>query len=406
MADEQAPTGMGEDTPLVRYLNDLLAQAAHRRASDLHWEPQAQSVRVRLRIDGVLHELPPAHASLRERLASRVKLLARLDIAERRMPQDGRLAWTTPQGQVLHLRVSTLPTLHGEKLVIRLLDHEQVPLDLGALGCEGAALAQLQEALAQPHGMLLFTGPTGSGKTQSLYACLQQLNHPQRNIATVEDPCEIRLPGLNQVNVHDKPGLDFATVLRAFMRQDPDVIMVGEIRDQETAQIALQAAQTGHLVLSSLHTPDAPGALIRLRHMGMPSYNIAGTLTLVVAQRLVRRLCPHCRRPQRLDAQRLRQMGAADDARLHAWRAAGQTVWTPVGCAQCQHGYRGRVGIFQVMPVGPALQALLLQEAGLQGLREQALREGLPLLRAAGLWRVLDGTSALEEVVAQTALPT
>jgi type IV pilus assembly protein PilB len=387
-----------DDAPVVQWVQQLLEQAVALKASDLHFEPYEHLYRVRMRIDGELREVATLPAALKDRLASRIKVLSRLDIAEKRLPQDGRMKLVLANGRELDLRVSTLPTLFGEKLVIRVLDTAQAQLDLAQLGYEPEDLARLVEAIHRPHGMVLVTGPTGSGKTQSLYACLNQLNTAQVNIATVEDPCEIQLQGINQVNVQDKPGLTFAIALRAFLRQDPDILMVGEVRDLETANIAIQAAQTGHLVLSTLHTNDAPGTLVRLRNMGTASYNIAASVTLITAQRLVRCLCPLCKVQVTLSA----------DAFLHAGWPAGRLntetveVFQPVGCAHCHKGFAGRTGIFQVMPISPDMQNLILQEAGTQALAEQAQREGVSTLRVAGLRKVLQGVTSLDEVLANT----
>ena len=294
-------SGQVEDAPVVVFVQQLLEQAIALNASDLHFEPYETHYRVRIRIDGQLREVSSAPTAFRERLAARIKVLARLDVAEKRLPQDGRIQFRLPDSRMLDLRVSTLPTLFGEKVVVRVLDARQAQLELASLGYEATDLALLEQAIHRPHGMVLVTGPTGSGKTQSLYASLNQLNTPEVNIATVEDPCEIQMTGINQVNVQDKPGLSFAVALRAFLRQDPDILMVGEIRDLETAQIAIQAAQTGHLVLSTLHTNDAPATLVRLRNMGVAPYNIAASVSLITAQRLVPPLrglqrTPHPRR--------------------------------------------------------------------------------------------------------------
>lgn len=323
--------------------------------------------------------------------------MARLDVAEKRIPQDGRMKLKLQDGRDLDLRVSTLPTLHGEKVVVRVLDARQAQLNLSTLGYEAQDLALLQQAIHQPHGMVLVTGPTGSGKTQSLYACLNQLNTPEVNIATVEDPCEIQMSGINQVNVQDKPGLGFAVALRAFLRQDPDILMVGEIRDLETAQIAVQAAQTGHLVLSTLHTNDAPATLVRLRNMGVAAYNIAASVSLITAQRLVRRLCSLCREPTTLAADALRSAGHPDTL-----TAAEYRVFTPRGCSACHKGFKGRTGIFQVMPISATMQELILQESGTLEMERQAQREGVRGLRELGLRKVLDGETSLDEVLAAT----
>ena len=401
MADAQGgrlhTTGL-EDAPVVVYVQQQLEQAVAQQASDLHFEPYESFYRVRLRIDGQLREVGRVPEAFRERLAARIKVMARLDVAEKRLPQDGRILLPTAQGQNLDLRVSTLPTLFGEKVVVRLLDTRAQQLQLAQLGYEADDLQRLQEAIARPHGMVLVTGPTGSGKTQSLYACLNQLNTPEVNIATVEDPCEIQLPGINQVNVQDKPGLSYAVVLRAFLRQDPDVLMVGEIRDLETAQIAVQAAQTGHLLLSTLHTNDAPSTLVRLRNMGVAGYNLAASVSLVTAQRLVRTLCTACKQTHKLPAEVLRQAG---------WSGALSHETVPVcaaaGCSACHQGFKGRTGIFQVMPMSLALQSLVLQDADGLALAQQAQREGLRSLREAGLRKVLAGITSLDEVLAATA---
>ena len=391
-----ARTGQLEDAPVVVYVQQLLEQAVALHASDLHFEPYEHHYRVRLRIDGQLREVATTPLAYRDRLAARIKVMARLDVAEKRLPQDGRIKLTLQSGHALDLRVSTLPTLFGEKVVVRVLDARQAQLDLAALGYEPQDLALLEQAIRRPHGMVLVTGPTGSGKTQSLYACLNQLNTAELNIATVEDPCEIQMDGINQVNVQDKPGLSFAVALRAFLRQDPDVLMVGEIRDLETAQIAIQAAQTGHLVLSTLHTNDAPSTLVRLHNMGVAPYNLAASVSLITAQRLVRRLCEKCRTPVTISASTLR------DAGLPCPDAPEYRVYAPQGCSACHRGFRGRTGIFQVMLIGTALQDLILQGAGSLHLERQARLDGMRSLREAGLRKVLAGETSLEEVLAAT----
>ena len=400
MQDPYNPSAMGsvDDAPVVQFVQQLLEQAVAVKASDLHFEPYEHHYRVRMRIDGELRDMASPAQALKDRIASRIKVLSRLDIAEKRLPQDGRMKLKLPGGREIDLRVSTLPTLFGEKLVVRVLDSAQVQLDLNRLGYEAPDLALLVEAIGRPHGMVLVTGPTGSGKTQSLYACLNRLNTAQINIATVEDPCEIQLPGINQVNVQDKPGLSFAIALRAFLRQDPDVLMVGEVRDLETANIAIQAAQTGHLVLSTLHTNDAPSTLVRLRNMGAAPYNLAASLSLITAQRLVRCLCPHCKIREDLPLPVLRAAGLPA-----AWPLSDAVeMFSPVGCAQCHKGFAGRTGIFQVMPVSEAMQALILRDAGHQALAQQAQREGVATLRQAGLRKVLQGITSLGEVLTST----
>lgn len=386
-----------DEASVVTLLHDLLEQAIALRSSDLHFEPYEDRYRVRFRIDGVLQERMAPPLALRERLAARIKVLARLDISERRLPQDGRIKFRLGPERMVDLRVSTLPTLFGEKVVIRVLDAAHVGLTLEELGYPAHDQALMEEAIARPHGMVLVTGPTGSGKTLSLYACLQRLNQPGVNIASVEDPCEIPLPGINQVNVHEKAGLGYASALRAFLRQDPDVLMVGEIRDLETADIALKAAQTGHLVLSTLHTNNAPSAMTRLRHMGVAAYHLAASLSLVSAQRLVRRLCEQCRKPVQLSPEQMLAAGFAPEA-VDGPRLA----YRPVGCPACSNGYRGRTGIFQVMPVSDALRTLMLADAPLTALETQARAEGLRSLRQAGLDKVLQGATSLAEVLTAT----
>ena len=390
--------GAIDDAPVVHLVQQLLEQAVALKASDLHFEPYEHLYRVRMRIDGELREIASPPMVMKDQLSSRIKVLSRLDIAEKRLPQDGRMKLRLLSGRELDLRVSTLPTLFGEKLVIRVLDSAQAQLDLNQLGYEPEDLARLVEAIRRPHGMVLMTGPTGSGKTQSLYACLNLLNTAEVNIATVEDPCEIQLEGINQVNVQDKPGLTFAIALRAFLRQDPDILMVGEVRDLETANIAIQAAQTGHLVLSTLHTNDAPSTLVRLRNMGTASYNIAASVTLITAQRLVRCLCPLCKEPVALPLDVLLKAGLPPN-----WLTADSVgAFSPVGCAHCHKGFSGRIGIFQVMPVSADMQHLILRDAGNLELTQQAQREGVATLRLAGLRKVLSGITSLGEVLATT----
>jgi type IV pilus assembly protein PilB len=394
----QSRPGAIDDAPVVHLVQQLLEQAVALKASDLHFEPYEKHYRVRMRVDGELREVATPPMALKDRLSSRIKVLSRLDIAEKRLPQDGRMKLKLLSGRELDLRVSTLPTLFGEKLVIRVLDSAQAQLDLSQMGYEPEDLARLVEAIHRPHGMVLVTGPTGSGKTQSLYACLNLLNTAEVNIATVEDPCEIQLQGINQVNVQDKPGLTFAIALRAFLRQDPDILMVGEVRDLETANIAIQAAQTGHLVLSTLHTNDAPSTLVRLRNMGTASYNIAASVTLITAQRLVRCLCQHCKERVALPSDVLLKAG------LPPGCITADTVeaFSPVGCSHCHKGFSGRTGIFQVMPVSADMQHLILREAGNLELTQQAQREGVGTLRLAGLRKVLKGITSLDEVLAST----
>lgn len=386
-----------EDGQVVRYLDQLLSHACRVGASDLHFEAYENLYRVRIRVDGQLRSVSAPPVSMKERLASRIKVLARLDISEKRLPQDGRMRYKVEPGRLADFRVSTLPTLHGEKVVLRLLDAGPAHLDLDALGYEPEQRAHLIDAIHRPWGMVLMTGPTGSGKTLSLYSCLSQLNQEGLNVSTAEDPSEINLPGINQVNIQEKAGLTFGMALRAFLRQDPDVIMIGEIRDLETADLALKAAQTGHLLLSTLHTNDAPGALVRLRHMGVASYNIAASLALVTAQRLVRRLCPHCRQAQPMARSTLLQLGFKPEDLDGSWQPYGAT-----GCAHCHQGYRGRTGVFQVMPISEALQSLILREADSLEVARQAAREGVLSLREAGLRKVKLGLTSLQEISTHT----
>ncbi|EJN02845.1 GspE/PulE family protein [Herbaspirillum sp. YR522] len=398
--DSPSPPPRGDhrdDAPVVHLLHKLLADAVALGASDVHIEPFEHVCRVRLRIDGVLHEMPPPPLSLKTKLSARIKILAQLDIAERRLPQDGKMRVTLDHGRRVDLRVSTLPTQFGEKVVLRVLDGAPAALAVDQLGYEPAQQKALLQAIRKPHGLVLMTGPTGSGKTVSLYACLQLLNRPGVNIATAEDPVEINLPGVNQVSINERAGLDFAAALRAFLRQDPDVLMVGEIRDLDTADIAVKASQTGHLVLSTLHTNDAPATLTRLLNMGIPAFNIASSVTLIVAQRLVRKLCD-CRQPLTLAPELLHRAGFCE-----ADTAAGPTLFKPRGCSQCnQSGYRGRTGLYQVMPISPGIEQLILANASAQDLARQARGEGIIDLRRAGLLKVLRGQTSLREVLACT----
>ena len=401
-----APTSAAtDDAPAVRLLAETLREAARRDASDLHIEPLEQGWRIRLRIDGVLHESarPPAH--LRDAFITRIKVLARMDIAERRIPQDGRLR-LSPRGETQaheDYRVNSLPTLHGEKLVLRRLEALPADLSLAALGLDSAQQQTLGAAIGAPHGLVLVTGPTGSGKTLSLYCFLQMLNNASRNLCSVEDPAEIQLAGINQVNVREKAGLTFALALRALLRQDPDVIMIGEIRDEETASVAVKAAQTGHLVLSTLHTNDAPAAVARLIDIGVEPYNLAAALRLVTAQRLVRRLCPHCR------ASADESAAALSAAGLDGCEGDAQQTSQPFvarGCEACHGiGYRGRVGIHEVMPVSGAMRELIVAQRSAHEIARQARAEGVATLRDAALARVRDGTTSLAEALCATDAP-
>jgi type IV pilus assembly protein PilB len=385
------------DVPVVRFLNKMLLDAINMKASDLHFEPYEFSYRVRYRVDGELREIASPPPAIKEALASRIKVLARLDIAEKRVPQDGRMKLRVGADRVIDFRVSTLPTLFGEKIVIRILDPSSARMGVEALGYEPEEKQRLLDAIGRPYGMILVTGPTGSGKTVSLYACLNLLNKPGVNISTAEDPSEINMPGINQVNVSDKAGLTFAAALRAFLRQDPDIIMVGEIRDLETADIAIKAAQTGHLVLSTLHTNDAPATLTRMRNMGIAPFNIASGVILITAQRLARRLCPKCRTPVNLPPEALIEAGYHEDELDGSW-----TPYGPVGCSACNNGYKGRVGIYQVMPISEAIQRIILADGSSLEIAEQARAEGVRSLRESGLLKVRQGVTSLEEILAVT----
>lgn len=389
--------GVGDDGAVVRLLDRLLQVAHALKASDLHLEPYEALYRIRVRIDGQLQEWLQPPLNLRERLSSRIKVLARLDIAEKRLPQDGRLRLSLPSGAAVDLRVSTLPTVHGEKVVVRFIDAAPARLELEALGYEAEQQQALLQALHRPHGMVLVTGPTGAGKTLSMYSCLQRLNRPGVNICTAEDPSEINLVGINQVSINEKAGLTFAAALRAFLRQDPDVIMIGEIRDLETADMAIKAAQTGHLVFSTLHTNDAPATLMRLRQIGVAAHNIVASVVLVTAQRLLRRLCPHCRQAVHAPHELLRQAGCPEDF----W-VSEEPLYQPRGCAQCHGGYLGRLGVFQVMPVSAAMAEIVLHEGSTADLARQAMAEGLMSLRQAAWRKVKLGYTSIEEVLAHT----
>lgn len=384
-------------------LDDLLHQALTQGASDVHLESGEGFFRARFRIDGLLRVAATPPLSLRDAVVSRIKVLARMDIAEKRLPQDGRIQYPH-LNQLIDLRVSSLPTLHGEKIVLRILNFSRERPSLTALGYEPDDRGKLVNAMNQPHGLILMTGPTGSGKTLSLFSCLELLNRTEINISTVEDPTEIHLPGANQVSLNERAGLTFASSLRALLRQDPDVIMVGEIRDVETAEIAIQAAQTGHLVLSTLHTNDAPGTLARLRHMGIAAFNVAASVRLITAQCLVRRLCELCKRS--IDNQEInfffKNLSLQDSQAIALQRYGHVTVYRAVGCEHCDRGYKGRIGLYQVMPVSDALQALILRDSDTQALAAQAAREGVRTLRQAGWLKVLQGITSIEEVMAMT----
>jgi type IV pilus assembly protein PilB len=382
-----------EDAPIVRFVNKILLDAIKKGASDIHFEPYEKIYRIRLRIDGYLKEIATPPVALAYKLAARVKVMSRLDIAERRVPQDGRIKMRISKTRAIDFRVSTCPTLFGEKIVARILDPSSAMLGIDALGYEPFQKDLYMQALARPHGMILVTGPTGSGKTVSLYTGLNILNKEDTNISTAEDPAEINLPGVNQVNVNPKVGLTFAAALRAFLRQDPDIIMVGEIRDLETAEIAIKASQTGHLVLSTLHTNDAPKTLSRLVDMGVQPYAIATSVALIIAQRLARKLCSHCKAPLELPAEALRKEGFTD-AEINA----GLKLYKPVGCGQCSDGYKGRLGIYQVMPVTEEISRIILRGGDAMEIADQAAKEGVWDLRRSALEKVKNGLTSLDEM--------
>ena len=394
--DEDASGGSGageEDGLVVKYVSKLLTDAIRKGASDIHVEPYEKEFRVRIRVDGMLVRSgrPPLH--LADRIISRLKVMSRMDISERRIPQDGRIKLKLSKTRAIDFRVNTCPTLFGEKVVLRVLDPTSAQMGIDQLGYEPEQKKLYMDALNLPYGMILVTGPTGSGKTVSLYTGLNILNTGDRNISTAEDPAEIVVPGINQVNVNPKVGLTFANALRAFLRQDPDVIMVGEIRDLETAEIAIKAAQTGHLVLSTLHTNDAPQTLTRLANMGVPAYNIASSVNLIIAQRLARRLCKHCKKPEKIPEDELRREGFTDED-----LATGFKVYKAVGCDQCTQGYKGRVGIYQVMPVSEEMGRIIMNGGNALDLAEQSAKEGVDDLRRSGLKKVMQGITSLEEV--------
>ncbi len=385
-----------EDAPVVRFLQKMLVDAINMRASDLHFEPYEYNYRVRFRIDGELREITQPPIAIKDKLASRIKVISRMDIAEKRVPQDGRMKLKFGS-KAIDFRVSTLPTLFGEKVVIRILDPSSAKLGIEALGYEKIEKDRLITAIGRPYGMILVTGPTGSGKTVSLYTCLNILNQPGVNIATVEDPAEINLPGVNQVNVNDKAGLTFAAALKSFLRQDPDIIMVGEIRDLETADIAIKAAQTGHLVMSTLHTNDAPTTLTRLLNMGVAPFNIASSVLLITAQRLARKLCENCKKPAEYPRESMLKAGFKPEDLDGNWKP-----FRAMGCSACNNGYKGRVGVYQVMPITEAIQRIILSEGTALDIAKQAEIEGVRDLRQSGLIKVRAGVTTLEEVILVT----
>ena len=386
-----------DDAPVVKYIQKILLDAINGGASDVHFEPYEKFYRIRYRTDGVLFEVAQPPLMIKEKIASRIKVISKMDISEKRVPQDGRMKIALSKTRAIDFRVSTLPTLHGEKIVMRILDPSSATLGIDALGYEPDQKEAMLSAIGRPYGMILVTGPTGSGKTVSLYTCLNLLNKPGINISTAEDPAEITLPGVNQVNVNDKAGLTFSVALKAFLRQDPDIIMVGEIRDLETGEIAVKAAQTGHLVLSTLHTNDAPTTLTRLLNMGIAPFNIASSVILITAQRLARRLCS-CKRPVDLPSEVLLQAGFTDEDLDGTWQP-----FTHGGCDLCKGtGYKGRVGIYQVMPISDGINRIIMTNGNAIDIADQARREGIRDLRQSGLLKVKQGMTSLEEIEAVT----
>ncbi|WP_153132188.1 type IV-A pilus assembly ATPase PilB [Dechloromonas hortensis] len=386
-----------DDAPVVKFIQKMLLDAINDGASDIHFEPYEKYYRIRFRVDGILREIATPPLAIKEKIASRIKVISRLNIAEKRVPQDGRMKLVLSKNRAIDFRVSTLPTLQGEKIVLRILDPTSATLGIEALGYEPDQKAALLDAVNRPYGMVLVTGPTGSGKTVSLYTCLNILNKDGVNISTAEDPAEINLPGVNQVNVDDRAGLTFPVALKAFLRQDPDIIMVGEIRDLETAEIAIKAAQTGHMVLSTLHTNDAPQTLTRLMNMGVPTFNIASSILLITAQRLARRLC-NCKKAITVPDQTLLDAGYKEADLDGSW-----TLYGPGGCDRCKgSGYKGRVGIYQVMPVSEAMQRLIMSGATALDLAMQSKAEGVRDLRESGLIKVKQGVTSLDEVLSTT----
>lgn len=382
-----------DDAPIVRFVNKLLLDAIKGGASDLHFEPYEKTYRVRFRQDGILKTISKPPVNIASKLSARLKVMSRLDISERRVPQDGRIKLKISKTRAIDFRVNTCPTLFGEKIVLRILDPESAKMGIDALGYEDNQKQLYMDALHKPQGMILVTGPTGSGKTVSLYTGVNILNTPERNISTAEDPVEINLEGINQVNVNPKQGMDFAAALRAFLRQDPDVILVGEIRDLETANIAIKAAQTGHMVLSTLHTNSAPETLTRLRNMGVPSFNIATSVVLIIAQRLARRLCEHCKTEVEIPKQSLLEMGFTEED-----VSSGFTVYGPQGCEKCNNGYKGRVGIYEVVKITDGIARIIMEEGNSIQIGDQCRKEGFNDLHRSGLVKVMQGMTSLEEV--------
>ncbi|MFT6032211.1 MAG: type IV pilus assembly protein PilB [Arenicella sp.] len=400
IAETEDPETQKEDAfdpneaPIVKYVNKILIDAINQGASDIHIEPFEKELRIRFRVDGVLYRITGQPISFAPRIVARIKILAKLDIAERRAPQDGRVRLKISKTKVFDFRVNTLPTVHGEKVVMRILDSSVAKLDLTTLGFTEEQLALYKLVVHRPYGMVLITGPTGSGKTVTLYSALNTLNTPAKNISSVEDPVEIQLPGITQVNINEKAGLNFAGALRAFLRQDPDIIMLGEIRDLETAEIAIKAAQTGHMVLSTLHTNDAPSTLTRLLNMGVPAFNVASAVHLIVAQRLARKLCVNCKEPTQLPDRVLIQAG------FKAEEIGTFTIYQAYekGCTNCTNGYKGRSGIFQVMPISPKIKAMIMEGCTENEIELSAAEDGILDLRASGLAKIKEGVTSLEEI--------
>ncbi|MBA3696107.1 MAG: type IV-A pilus assembly ATPase PilB [Methylotenera sp.] len=388
-----------DDAPVVRFLNKMLIDAINMGASDLHFEPYEKFYRVRYRVDGELRDITQPPLAIKEKLASRIKVISSMDISEKRIPQDGRMKLVLSKTRTIDFRVSTLPLIHGEKIVMRILDPASATLGIEALGYEPIQKERLLNAVSRPYGLVLVTGPTGSGKTVSLYTCLNILNNPGVNISTAEDPCEIPLAGINQVNVNDKQGLTFAAALKSFLRQDPDIIMIGEIRDLETADMAIKAASTGHMVLSTLHTNDAPSTLTRLLNMGVAPFNIASAVSLITAQRLARRLCKNCRVPIEVPKQALLDVGFIEEDFNQEWQLYGPKEG---GCEMCNNGYKGRVGIYQVMPITDEMSRIIMSSGNAIDIADQARRDGVNDLRRSGILKVMQGLTSIAEVEACT----
>ena len=388
-----------DEAPVVKFVNKMLVDAIRMGASDLHFEPYEKTFRVRFRVDGVMQKMANPPVQLASKIAARLKVMSQMDISERRIPQDGRIKLKISKDKAIDFRVNSLPTLFGEKLVLRILDPSSAMLGIEALGYEPDQKEMFLEALHKPQGMLLITGPTGSGKTVSLYTGINILNTGETNISTAEDPVEINLEGINQVNVNPKVGLTFANALKSFLRQDPDIVMVGEIRDLETAEIAIKAAQTGHMVLSTLHTNSAPETLTRLRNMGVASFNIATSVNLVIAQRLARRLCKNCKKPINIPRQSLLELGF-NDADLDN---PDNIIYEPVGCNECREGYKGRVGIYEVMKVSPDISRIIMEDGNAIDIKDAALKNGFRDLRRSGILKVLQGVTSIQEMMRVTS---